>query len=254
MSLPHVRPATSRRDFLLRAGGGFGALAAAYLLGRDGALGATGAVQPAFPRKAKSVIWLFMEGGPSHLDLFDPKPTLQKLAGKPMPESFGKVITAMGTGSNALMPSQRTFKQHGQSGIWVSDWLPHLAEHADELAVIRSCWADGLNHVGSVCQMNTGSILAGRPALGAWTLYGLGSANQNLPAFVIMTDGPEVVGGPKNWSSGFLPGSFQGTLFRSDGPPIFDVTPPKQISLEQQRSKLDLLAGLNRLYAADKQD
>jgi len=160
----------------------------------------------------------------------------------------------MGTASNTLMPSQRTWKQYGQSGIWVSDWYPQVAQHADELAIIRSCWADGLNHVGSVCQMNTGSILAGRPALGAWTTYGLGAANENLPTFVIMTDNAEVVGGPKNWSSGFLPATYQGTLFRNDSTPIFHLTPPESISEKQQRSKLDLLTALNRHYAADKPD
>jgi hypothetical protein len=260
-----IDPLRSRREFLSRAGCGFGALAFGYLLGLDGLLTrasntAIDPIRPLAPRppnrpaQAKSVIWLFMEGGPSHLDLFDPKPALEKLAGQPMPESFGKVITAMGTANNSLMPSKRTFKQHGQSGIWVSDWLPHIAQHADDLAVIRSCWADGLNHVGSVCQMNTGDILAGRPALGAWTTYGLGSANENLPTFVIMADGAEPVGGPKNWSAGFLPATFEGTQFRTDGAPIFHLTPPRVIGETQQRSKLDLLADLNRHFAADKPD
>jgi len=262
---PHILPVTSRRDFLRRAGCGFGGLAFSYLLGLDGVLARAGNIaidplNPLAPRKpnhtpkAKSVIWLFLEGGPSHIDLFDPKPALEKLAGQKMPESFGRVITAMGTSDNTLMPSKRTFKQYGQSGIWVSDWLPNIAQHVDELAVIRSCWADGLNHVGSVCQMNTGDILAGRPALGAWTTYGLGTANGNLPTFVVMADGAEPVGGPKNWSAGFLPASFQGTQFRTDGTPIFHLTPPKSIGDKQQRSKLDLLAGLNKHFAADKSD
>ena len=203
---------------------------------------------------ARSVIFLFMEGGPSHIDLFDPKPALARLSGQPMPESFGRPITAMGTASNSIMPSKRTFKQHGESGIWVSDWLPHIAEHADDIAVLRSCWADGLNHVGSVCQMNTGDILAGRPSLGAWTTYGLGSANQNLPTFVIMADAAEPFGGPKNWSAGFLPASFQGTAFRGGDAPIFDLAPPKSISDRQQRSKLDLLKALNSQFAADKSE
>jgi hypothetical protein len=247
---PHVPRLTSRRDLLVRAGGGFGALALSYLLGRDRAAAST--LTPHHVAKAKSVIWLFMEGGPSHLDLFDPKPALDKFAGKPMPASFGRVITSMGTAGNTLMPTKRIFKRHGQSGIWVSDWYPNVARHADDLAVFHSCWADGLNHVGSVCEMNTGSILAGRPSLGAWSLYGLGSANENLPAFVIMTDAAEVVGGPKNWSAGFLPSTFQGTLFRNDGAPIFHLAPPKTVSEKQQRGKLDLLAELNRQYAGDR--
>jgi hypothetical protein len=261
---PHILPVNSRRDFLFQAGCGFGGLALNYLLRQDryAALAASTAkiLNPLSPKaphhasRAKSIIWLFMEGGPSHIDLFDPKPALQKLAGQPMPASFGSVITAMGTASNSLMPSQRTWKQHGQSGIWVSDWYPHIAEHVDDLAVIHSCWADGLNHVGSVCQMNTGSILAGRPSLGAWTTYGLGSANDNLPTFVILTDSAEVVGGPKNWSSGFLPATYQGTQFRNDSTPIFYLVPPQTVSEKEQRSKLDLLNELNRRYSADKPD
>ncbi len=233
------------------------------MLGRDGftARAANVAVNPLQPLAsrpphhsagAKSVIWLFMEGGPSHLDLFDPKPALDRLAGQPMPESFGKPITAMGTAGNTIMPTKRQWKQHGQSGIWISDWYPHIAKHADDLAVLRSCWADGLNHVGSVCQMNTGDILAGRPAIGAWATYGLGSANDNLPSFVILTDEAEVNGGPKNWSSGFLPATFQGTMFRRDGVPIFHLAPPATVSDKQQRSKLDLLNALNRHYSLDK--
>ena len=263
--LAHRTGALTRREMLTRAGSGFGAIALAHLLLHDGGLcsiARAADVKPVLnplapkrshhPARAKSVIWLFMDGGPSHLDLFDPKPALQKLAGKPMPESFGKVITSMGTANNALMPSKHVFKQHGQSGIWVSDWYPHIAQHVDDLCVIRSCWADGLNHVGSVTQMNTGDILAGRPALGAWTTYGLGTANENLPTFVIMADGGDPVGGPKQWSSGFLPAVFEGTRFRSDDTPIFHLKPPGTIGDKQQRSKLDLLAALNTHYAADK--
>src|SRR5881397_1186080 len=260
---PHILPATTRREFLTKCGCGCGALAFGYMLGLDGLLARASNLKidplnalsprpPHRPAPAKSVIWLFMEGGPSHLDLFDPKPALDKLAGQPMPESFGKVITAMGTASNALMPSKRSFKRYGQSGLWVSDWLPNIAQHVDDLTVIRSCWADGLNHVGSVCQMNTGDILAGRPSLGAWTTYGLGTANDNLPTFVVMADGGDPVGGPKNWSTGFLPATFEGTQFRTEGTPIFHLRPPRTIGEKQQRSKLDLLAELNRHFSADK--
>src|SRR5439155_9183296 len=171
---PHILPATSRREFLSKCGCGFGALAFGSMLGLDGLLARASSLKldalnplaprpPHHPARAKSIIWLFMEGGPSHLDLFDPKPTLDKLSGQPMPESFGRPLTAMGTASNTLLATKRTFKQHGESGIWVSDWLPHIAQHVDDIAVLRSCWADGLNHVGSVCQMNTGDVLAGRP-------------------------------------------------------------------------------------------
>jgi hypothetical protein len=195
-----------------------------------------------------------MEGGPSHIDLFDPKPELEKLHGKPMPESFGRPITAMGTANNTIMAPKRKWKQHGQSGLWISDWYSHIAQHADDLAVIRSCKADGLNHVGSVCQMNTGDILAGRPSMGAWVTYGLGSANRNLPTFVVMVDDKEPLGGPKNWSAGFLPATFQGSQFRTGDTPILHLKNPAGVSKEQQRSKIDYLKELNARWSADKQD
>jgi hypothetical protein len=248
---------TSRRNFLWNTGSGLGALAFAALAGEGRVRAAIAAnplapKEPHFPPRAKSVIWLFMEGGPSHVDLFDPKPALDKLAGQPLPQSFGKVMTAMGTGNNTIMPSQRKWKQYGQSGIWVSDWYPNIAEHVDDLTVLRSCWQDGLNHVGSVCEMNTGSILAGRPALGAWITYGLGSANRDLPTYVVLTDEDEVIGGPQNWSSGFLPATFQGTAFRREGDPILDLSPPATVGAKQQRSNLDLIRDLNRHFSADK--
>jgi hypothetical protein len=267
MSTPrqHITPALTRRDFLTRAGFGFGGIAATCMLGSDGFTSRAANVRidsvnplvsraPHHSPKAQSVIFLFMEGGPSHLDLFDPKPELDRLARQPMPASYGKPITAMGTASNTILPSKRTFKQHGESGIWVSDWLPYIAEHVDDIAVLRSCWANGLNHVGSVCQMNTGDILAGRPSLGAWTTYGLGSANQNLPTFVVMADGADPLGGPKNWSSGFLPATFQGTAFRAGEVPIFDLAPPGFVGARQQRNKLDFLGALNRQFGADKEE
>ena len=257
--MSHKRKPYSRRDFLTNAGSGLGGIALASMLSADGLLAAAPAdplrpKQPHFKPTAKSVIWLFMEGGPSHIDLFDPKPTLEKLAGQPMPASFGKVMTAMGTGSNTLMPAKRKWKQYGQSGMWVSDWYPEIANHVDEMTMFRACWADGLNHVGSVCQMNTCSILAGRPALGAWVTYGLGSANQNLPTFVVLTDAAEVVGGPKNWSSGFLPATYQGTQLRNEGAPILDLVPPDSIGDKQQRGRLDLLKNLNQHFGANKTD
>ena len=261
MKQPHVPRLYSRRDWL-RGASGMGSLALTYLLAQDGwldrALGATSspnplaAKQPHHKARAKAVIWLFMEGGPSHVDLFDPKPMLGKLAGQPMPASFGRPITAMGTANNSLMPTKRTFQNYGQSGIPVSDWYPHIAEHVDDLAVIRSCWANGLNHVGSVSQMNTGDILAGRPAMGAWVTYGLGTANENLPTFVILLDEREPVGGTKNWSSGFLPAVYQGTQFRGDDTQILYLNPPDTIGDKQQRHKLELLGDLNRHFAAGK--
>ncbi len=242
----------SRRAFLSQAAGGLGALALAALDAETGqaAVDTLAAKEPHHRATAKSVIWCFMEGGPSHIDTFDPKPALEKYAGQPLPASYGRPLTAMpGTSHNTLMPSQRKWARHGQSGLWVSDWYPHVAQHVDDLAVIRSCHADGLNHVGSVCQMNTGSILAGRPAMGAWVTYGLGSANRNLPTYVILNDEVRINGGSKNWSAGFLPATYQGTLFQREGAPILNLQTPASVGARQQRGKLDLLAALNTHHA-----
>jgi hypothetical protein len=208
--------------------------------------------RPHFAPKAKAIIWLFMEGGPSHIDLFDPKPALQRFAGQPLPASYGRPITAMGTADNALLPSKRLFKQHGQSGLWVSDWYPEIAKHVDDMTVVRSCWADGLNHVGAVGQMNTGTVLSGRPSLGAWVQYGLGAANRDLPTFVVLLDDKEPIGGAKNWTSGFLPAAYQGTQFRPDGNPILALKPPPTLGEEQQRNKLDYLTSLNRQFGKER--
>jgi len=250
----------NRRQLLLNGGGGFGALAMAYLLRDHAAFAAAPkavnplAAKPPFKKPtAKNVIFLFMEGGPSHIDLFDPKPLLNKLAGKPIPESFGKVITAMGEYGSPLLESKRKWKQHGEGGTWISDWLPHTAECADELAVIRSVWADGINHSAGVCQMNTGSILAGRPSLGAWVSYGLGTVNENLPAFVVMQDNASsVVNGPRNWGAGFMPAVYQGVRFQNGAEPVPNLNTPVGVNESQQRGKLDLLNRLNRAHALER--
>ncbi len=254
-----ARPAQpSRRAFLSRTGSGLGSIALAHLLNSEGALApalaaptnSLAAKPPHHPPRARAIIWLFMEGGPSHIDLFDPKPELEKLAGQVTPPSFNLPVTsATGSHRMPLVASQRKWKQHGGSGLWVSDWYPHIAEHVDDLAVIRSCWSDGVNHVGANRQMNTGSILGGRPSLGAWTTYGLGSANSDLPAFVVLTDDKTVRGGSTNWGSGFLPGTYQGTRFRTQGPPILHLQPPSNVTDAQQRSRLDLLRELNGIHA-----
>jgi hypothetical protein len=191
-----------------------------------------------------------MEGGPSHLDLFDPKPEIRRLAGKPIPPSFSKVITAMGEFYSPILPDKRVWKQHGQSGLWVSDWLPHTAECVDDMAVIRSCWADGINHSSGICEMNTGSIIAGRPSLGAWVNYGLGSENKNLPAFVVMQDNnATVINGPRNWGAGFMPATYQGVRFSAGSEPIANLNPPEGVSEDQQRGKLSFLYEMNRGHA-----
>jgi len=252
----------SRRDWLLQAGAGFGALALLDLLTHDVEAGTEpGSLAPISeswrrPAPARSVIFLFMEGGPSHLDTFDPKPELNRMAGQPLPPSFKPVITPMGEGRAPLMASKRKWKQHGRSGIWVSDWLPHIATCVDDLAVIHSCWSDGLNHVGGVCQMNTGSTLAGRPSLGSWVTYGLGTENANLPGFIVMQDVPraQVAGGPRNWSTGFMPAVYQGTRLEGGLEPIVNLHTPAAVGPARQRGKLDFLGRLNHRHLLPRLD
>ncbi len=250
-----IEPDVSRRDFLFRSGLGLGAIALQSLLAGE-SRAAEMQDSPLAPRRshvrprARNVIFLFMEGGPSHLDLFDPKPLLNKLAGEPLPESFGKVITAMGEAKSPLLASQRTWKQHGESGLWVSDWLPHIAGCADDLAVVRSCWSDGINHSAGVCQMNSGSILGGRPSLGSWVSYGLGTENTDLPAFVVLQDSQSsVVNGPRNWSAGFMPAVHQGIRLQGGSEPIPNLNTPPSHTEAQQRNRLDFIGQLNRDYA-----
>ena len=253
-----MNESTTRRALLRGAGSGLGAMAMAALLAEQAPSAtvhdAAAQRQPHHAPRAKSVIFLFMEGGPSHIDLFDPKPNLNKLSGQPMPASFGRPITAMGTAGNTLMGSPRQWAQHGQSGIWVSDLYPHVAKHADKLAVLRSCQCDGLNHAGGVSQMNTGDILSGRPSLGAWVNYGLGTANKNLPTFVSMIDEREPFGNAKNWGSGFLPAVYQGTLFRQGPSPILNTKLPAGQTDARQRARLEYLEAQNREYARGRED
>jgi hypothetical protein len=248
---------TNRRQFLRRAGGGFGMLALTSLLGEAGLLTRSLANAPTanplapkaphFKARARSVIFLFMSGGPSHVDLFDPKPELIRLAGQPIPESFGTFKTRRAVAKNKLLAPVRPFRKRGQSGIEVSDFLPHIAEHVDEMCLLRGCYADSVTHPESVYQMNTGSILMGRPSLGAWAAYGLGTENQNMPAFVVMPDpGGWVKGGAPAWGNGYLPATFQGTLLRGGDSPILHLKPPKGISAEQQRATVDFINQLNR--------
>ena len=250
---------TSRRRFLRHAGGGFGLLALNALLSRDGLLAAsarsTASVPanpfapkaPHFAAKAQRVIFLFMSGGPSHVDLLDPKPDLIRLAGQPIPESFGTFKTRRAVAKNKLLAPLREFRPRGRSGIEMSDLLPHTATCADDLCVIRSLYADSVTHPESVYQMNTGSILMGRPSLGAWATYGLGSENQNMPAFVVMPDPAGwVKGGAPAWSNGYMPAAFQGTILRGGESPILNLNTPAGVSASQQRATVDLINKLNR--------
>ncbi len=248
----------TRRALLRGAGSGLGSIAMTAMLAEQGYAGVRHdpnvARKPHHPPKAKSVIFLFMEGAPSHIDLFDPKPRLNELHGQPMPASFGRPITAMGTAGNTLMGSPREWKQHGKGGIWISELYPHIARHADKLAVLRSCQSDGLNHAGGVGQMNTGDILSGRPSLGAWVTYGLGTGNKNLPTFISMIDEREPFGNAKNWGAGFLPAVYQGTLFRQGPSPILNTKLGQGDTDERQRARLSYLAAQNRDYATLHED
>lgn len=252
--------ASSRRTFLTQAGGGFGAIALASLLAEDSvaaekSTSVDSAKQPHFSPRVKRVIWLFMHGGPSHVDLFDPKPDLIRYAGKPLPDSFGMVMTRRKVAENPLLGPVKPFEPRGESGLEVSEFLPQIASHADELCVIRSLHGDSVNHPQSVYQMNTGSILMGRPSVGSWVSYGLGTENRDLPAFVVLPDpAGGIKGGPPAWGSGFLPANYQGVTMRSGPQPILHLRPQPQISSAQQRATLDLVQQLNKDHFAARDD
>jgi hypothetical protein len=260
-SLSDAAPrALSRRTWLQEAGGGFGALALTTMLADDGrasSAGAGGPQGPHFLPRAKRVIYLFMHGGPSHVDLLDPKPELARLAGQPLPEEFGMVMTRRKVGSNPLLGPLAKFRPRGESGLEISDFLPHIAGCADDLCVVRSCHGDSVNHPQSVYQMNTGSILMGKPSLGSWISYGLGSENRDMPAFIVMPDpGGGLKGGPPAWGAGFLPAAHQGTPVRAGTNPILHLQQPETTSDARRRQMLEFLARRNRehLEARDNDD
>ncbi len=246
----HISLPSTRGEFLETSGLGFGALALDWMMARDADAAKPKPLAHHIAR-AKSVIWCFMEGGPSHLDLVDPKPLLNKLAGQPLPMGFKEPITAMGEKGSPLLKAPRTWTQHGEAGMWASEWIPHIATCMDDIAVIRSCWTNGINHAGGVCQMNTCINVAGRPSLGAWVNFGLGSANNNLPSFVVMCDSSgRPVNGPRNWGSGFMPASHQGVRINGTGEePIANLHTPKGYTEPRQREKLALLQKFNREHA-----
>ena len=250
----------TRRHFFGKAAHGVGSLALAHLLGRDlpGAENASppsagSAGLPHFAPKAKRVIWLFQSGGPSQLETFDPKPGLTRLRGQELPESIrkGQRLTTM-TASQSTFPlveSAFGFKQHGSSGAWVSDLLPHTARIADDICIVRSMHTEAINHDPAVTFLQTGAQIAGRPSMGAWLSYGLGSESSDLPAFVVMiTQG---TGGQplydRLWGSGFLPTQYQGVKFRSVGDPVLYLSDPAGISRERRRRFLDALGSLNKM-------
>jgi Protein of unknown function (DUF1501) len=257
MVQPHWPLHGTRRQLFSSAGAGFGALALAAL-DRSSGLKAAGGVksaskQPHFEPKVKRIIWLFMHGGPSHVDLFDPKPELVRLGGQTLPESFGDVITRRKVAKNPLLPSIRKFQPHGQSGLEISEFLPEIAKCADDLCVIRSMHGDSVNHPQAVYQTNTGNVLMGKPSVGSWVAYGLGSENQDLPAFVVLPDpGGGLKGGPPSWGSGFLPASYQGITVRPGVTPILNLRPPEKLSQFKQREMVDLIQQMNRMHSASR--
>ncbi len=253
---------TSRRRFLHLAGAGAGSLALGGLL--PGSLPAAFGAEledplapkpPHFPPKAKSVIWLHMAGAPSSLDLFDYKPDLIKLHGQPLPESFGNNLkTATDGGVGALLATKRTWKQYGETGAWVSDWLPNLATQVDHIAFLKGTKTEGSTHVISSLKLHTSGLTPGRPALGAWIEYGLGSANPDLPAFVVLPTGVGNAGGGRGapiWSAGFLPATYQGIAFRQGDSPILYLKRPEEVSAAEQQGTLALLQTLNQSHAAN---
>ncbi|MBI3414432.1 MAG: DUF1501 domain-containing protein [Verrucomicrobia bacterium] len=257
--IPNPTPCgRTRREFLWEVGAGFAGLGLIDLLSRDGFFSASAAEvskknsasplapKPAhFPTRAKHCIFLFMNGAPSQVDTFDPKPALTKFHGSPY---TGKLkVGSNGRPIGYLMQSPFEFKKHGQGGLDISSLFPHTARHADRLCVLRSLYTDTAAHASGCLQMNTGNVQIGKPSLGAWLSYGLGTLNDNLPSFVVMTDprgGP--IGSASNWTAGFMPAPFQGTLFRSKGSPLLDLATPAGVGPRTQRRSLDVLEQLNR--------
>ena len=255
----------TRREFVWEMGGGFAGLALSSLLGADQFFSrhlaaaeapvVAGPLAPKpghFPRPVKSVIFLLMNGGPSQVDTFDPKPLLEKYAGQPLPEGK-KFINSGGRKMGFLTPAFRKFHPGGHSGLPVSDYFPRVREHADKLAVIRSCHTDSHAHGSALVAMNTGKTFIGRPSLGSWAVYGLGTANQDLPGYVVLLDkrgGP--ISGQPNWSNGFMSATYSGTLFRPTGDPILDLRGPEYLDRTAQRKQLDLLAELNEQHLATR--
>src|SRR3954454_6495190 len=263
-----VRLDLSRRRFL--AGGLSGASAAvlASLLEQDGVRAAdsprvVGEHDPTLPRpphfaaRAKRIIYIYLEGGPSQMDLFDPKPQLNKLDGQPLPESMlANVRFAFIKKESArLMGTPRKFVRYGECGMEMSDLLPHIGSCADDLCLIRSMHTDQFNHLPGQLLMNTGSAIAGRPSLGSWLAYGLGSESRDLPAFVaLVTVGRGIPGGSASWSSGFLPSTYSGTQFRGTGAPVLNLDNPPGIDAEAQRASIGAVNDLNRLHLSEVRD
>ncbi len=257
----------TRRHFFRDCGVGVGKIALATLLAESRARAGTGAEvdrsgpggaaardvlaprTPHFAPKARRVVFLFMAGAPSQLDLFDNKPALRRYDGRPVPAEVVKDQRyAFIRPYASLMSARYRFARHGQCGAELSEMLPHLAKIVDEIAIVKSMHTDQFNHAPAQIFLNTGSPLPGRPSMGAWVCYGLGSESSDLPGFVVLSSGTGISGGAANWSSGFLPTSYQGVPFRSQGDPILDVASPSGVDRRLQRESLDLIGELNRRH------
>ncbi len=251
----HLRITRNRREFLTDAFCGFGGLAFGAMLASEQAQAQSfnplAPKKPHHPAKAKSVIFLFLSGGPSHMETFDPKPLLNKLDGQKRPESFGEAKYQFVSPNAKLLGTKRTFKRYGKSGIEVSDLLPHLAERVDDLAIIRSVHSDMVVHSAAQYQLFTGRVIPGFPSMGSWAMYGLGSEAESLPGYVVMPDphGAQEAGMPM-YANGFLPAVYQPTHFRPGNRPVLNLDLPKGVTTDQRRKTLGLLKQLNQMEMA----
>ncbi len=244
----------SRRHFFRYCGGGIETAALASLLGSSASAAASDSPpnplapkQPHFAPTAKNVIFLFMAGAPSQIDLYDPKPALQRWHGQPLPESMTKDLSlAFVKPSAKVLASPRVFLPHGDSGTEFSDFVPNIASRADDICLVRSMHTEAFNHHPGQSLLMSGSVQLGRPTVGSWVSYGLGSESENLPAFVVLSSGRGASGGSSNWSNGFLESTYQGVVFRSTGDPILYLKNPPGVSERTQRARLDALGALNR--------
>ncbi|PYU89834.1 MAG: DUF1501 domain-containing protein [Acidobacteria bacterium] len=254
----HIRLTRNRREFLCDAFCGFGALAYAALLHQEEARAAS--INPLAPKRphmpdkarARSVIFLFMAGGPSHIETFDPKPLLNKLSGQKRPESFGEAKYQFISPDAKLLGTRRVFKKYGKSGIEVSDLFPHTAECIDDIAVIRSCHGDMVVHSAAQYQLFTGRVIPGFPSMGSWVIYGLGSESESLPAYVVMPDPKGALeAGQPMYLNGFLPAVYQPTMFRTGKRPVLNLDLPEGVSLGERRKTLDLIRALDEANLAE---
>src|SRR5712671_173179 len=248
----HSRLTRNRRQFIRDAFCGFGSLALASILqeqqARAGLANALAAKVPHVAPKAKAVIFLFMAGGPSHIETFDPKPLLNQLSGQKRPAEFGEAKYQFISSDARLLGTKRTFRRYGKSGIEVSDLLPHVGECIDDIAVIRSCHGDMVVHSAAQYQLFTGRIIPGFPSMGSWVIYGLGSESESLPAYVVMPDPKGALeAGQPMYTNGFLPAVYQPTMFRPGDRPVLNLDLPMGSSVEGRRKTLGLLKRLNQL-------